>query len=89
MPLERNVRFGGGPALEVGSPFEITSWMLVVMLVCRQCEAKSQLTLVNNQAARCPKCGAEYQCGGMRWHVTEEPTPRLAIASSAPTRPGN
>ena len=75
----------------LGDPYRVVRWMLTVEVECRQCEAHATVTLVNNQPARCPRCGAEYACGGFRWDVTTAAVaarpPQFAISASPPAKP--
>jgi hypothetical protein len=75
----------GGASPIVGAPFAVQSWVLVVTIVCKQCDAKAAIHLAQGQDSRCPSCGASYQNVGMRWDPhSGESQARFKIGHSAP-----
>jgi uncharacterized paraquat-inducible protein A len=75
----------------VGLAYRVSKVTVIVEIECLQCEAHAVVTLINGQSATCPRCGATYDCGGLRWDATTsaDAPPQVAIAAGAPTRRAN
>lgn len=75
----------------LGLGYRVLRVSVIVELECEQCEAHAAVTLINSQPARCATCGAEYDCGGVRWDATKQADqpPQVAISAGLPTRRPN
>ena len=78
-------RFPDVPVL--GEPAKVTGFLILVNIICNQCEAQMPLILAGAQQTVCPACGAVYGLDLVSWD-RQRPTPKIALNSTPPASRG-
>lgn len=71
------------PIIGSTPPAEIQGMTIVVVVECKQCDAKEVLALVNAQPAVCPACGATVSMDALNWR-RDNPVPKIALSATRP-----
>ena len=79
------VPFDLSSATIVGEPARVVSLTMLVVVECRQCAGRHQMTLINLQPACCPSCGAVYELERVVWSA-QEAIPKISLSASPPSR---